>query len=543
MLFIYRRNLMPDFNTRKQIFLPIIFATIFIIGLAGGRFFTQKTLKNDTLQPVVSKLNSMLDFIESEYVDSISKEDIVEKAIPEILKELDPHSQYIPARELQSMNEPLEGNFDGIGIQFNIQEDTIVVISVIQSGPSEKIGLLAGDRIVKVNDTIVAGVKITNEKVIKKLKGKKGTTVNVKIRRKHEKELLSFDIIRDQIPLYSVDASFMLTGNIGYVKISKFAKTTQFEFRRAVSRLKKKGMTKIVVDLRGNGGGYLDAAIKLADEFLDDKKLIVFTKGKARPKTPYYATSFGFCQNMDVAVLIDEYSASASEIFAGALQDNDKGTIIGRRSFGKGLVQEPVVFNDGSELRLTIARYYTPTGRCIQKPYSKDLVEYYHDINNRFSNGEFEQADSSKFADSLKFTTPGGHTVYGGGGIMPDIFVPMDTSGYTPYLNKILNKGLVYKFAFHYTDNNRVKLKETGDVNVLEKYLDNQAVLNEFIDYVSKNGVPANQAQIEKSRTLIKIQVYAYIARNIFDDNGFYPIILSIDNTTNRAIQVLKNKK
>lgn len=528
-------------NNKKQIFLPVLLAAILITGLASGRYLTRKTYKQDELQPVVSKLNSMLDFIESEYVDSISKEEIVEKAIPEILKELDPHSQYIPAKDLQSMNEPLEGNFDGIGVQFNIQDDTVVIVGVIQGGPSEKIGLLAGDRIIRVNDTLFAGVKITNEKVVKKLKGKKGTKVNVKIRRKHEKDLLSFDITRDQIPLYSVDASFIISDDIGYIKISKFAKTTQFEFRRAVTKLRKKGMKKVILDLRGNGGGYLDAAIKLADEFLDNKKLIVFTKGKARPKTPYYSTSFGFCQEMDVAVLIDEYSASASEIFAGALQDNDKGVIIGRRSFGKGLVQEPVVFDDGSELRLTISRYYTPTGRCIQKPYNDDLSEYYHDINNRISNGELENADSSKFADSLRFKTPGGHTVYGGGGIMPDIFVPFDTSGYTPYLNNILKKGLVSRFAFQYVDNNRSKLKEIPDVDELLKYLDRHNVLNEFTGYAGKNGVPAVQA--DKSAKMLKVQLYAFVARNIFDDNGFYPIYLSTDNTTKKAIEVLKDRK
>lgn len=530
-------------NTKRQIFLPILLTIVLVAGLAFGKFLSKNEAQDATLQPVMKKLISMLDFIESEYVDSISKEDIVEKAIPDILKELDPHSTYIPASELQSMNEPLEGNFDGIGVQFNIQNDTVVVVGVIPSGPSEKRGILAGDRIVKVNDTLIAGVKITNEKVIKKLKGKKGTKVYLKILRKHEKELLSFEIIRDQIPLFSVDASFMLTDNIGYIKISKFAKTTQIEFKKAVTRLRKLGMQKIVVDLRGNGGGYMDAAIKLSDEFLDEKKLIVFTKGKARPKTPYYATSLGFCQDIELAVLIDEFSASASEIFAGAIQDNDRGFVIGRRSFGKGLVQEPVVFADGSELRLTISRYYTPTGRCIQKSYTHGVDEYYHDISDRMTKGEFEKTDSIKFADSLKFKTPKGHIVYGGGGIMPDEFVPFDTTWYTPYFMKINNKGLIARFAFQYADDNRTKLKAQVDVKMLGKYLDKQPIVEEFIIYAEKNGIVRNTAAIEKSHKIIQTQLKAFIARNIFDDKGFYPIILEIDNTVSKAIEMLKGNQ
>ncbi|MBI5217857.1 MAG: S41 family peptidase [Bacteroidia bacterium] len=528
-------------NSKRAIFLPLILAGVLMLGILAGNFLNRNHSSKYSLNPVIGKLNSMLDFIESEYVDSISKEEIVEKSIPQILKELDPHSQYIPAKELQSMTEPLEGNFEGIGIQFNIQDDTVIVVNTVQGGPSEKRGILSGDRIVKVNDTLIAGVKITNSKVMKKLRGKKGTRVNLKISRRNIKELLTFDIIREQIPILSVDASFMITNNIGYIKISKFSKTTHFEFRRATTQLKKLGMEKIILDIRGNGGGYLDAAVNLADEFLADKKLIVYTKGYSRPKTCYYATPRGFCHELEAAVLIDELSASASEILAGAIQDNDRGIVIGRRSFGKGLVQEPIQFSDGSELRLTIARYYTPTGRCIQKSYKKGTDEYYNDLDERLLRGELEKADSIKFADSLKFKTPDGRIVYGGGGIMPDIFVPLDTVGYTSYLNRVINKGIIYKFAFHYADGNRKKLSSIKDANELEKYLAKQNLLNEFTDFAEKNGVPKNPVAINKSALILTTQLKAYISRNIIDDKGFYPIILKIDNTVTKAVEVLKN--
>jgi carboxyl-terminal processing protease len=532
-------------NTKKTILQPLLLALLLAAGIIIGNLLNRFGEDNRSQDPVVKKLNSIINFIESEYVDTISKGTIIEKALPQILNELDPHSQYIPARELQALNEPLEGNFEGIGVQFNIQEDTVMVVGIVHGGPSEKKGILPGDRIVKVNDTSIAGVKITNAMVMKKLKGKKGTHVKLGIRRSMVKDLLTFEIERDQVPILSVDVSFMMKDNIGYIKISKFSKTTHFEFKKAAMRLRKQGMNKMILDLRGNGGGYLDAAVNLADEFLDAKKLIVYTQGKARPKTCYNATSKGFCQDIMLVVLIDELSASASEIFAGAIQDNDRGYVVGRRSFGKGLVQEPVVFSDGSELRLTVARYYTPTGRCIQKPYKHGVGEYDNDLEERYLKGEFEKADSIKFNDSLKFKTPGGRVVYGGGGIMPDIFVPLDTSGYIPYLNIVINRGLVNKFAFQYTDKNRKKLSLLTNVKALESYLESQNLINDFMIFAAKNNIPANPQvnTMSKSGFILKTQLKAYIARNILDDNGFYPIIFKADNTIQNALSYFEKQK
>ncbi len=529
-------------NSRKNIIMPVIFSLILIIGIGAGYLLNRVSGKNNQEDPVINKLLSVIDYVEAEYVDTISKTEFVEAALPHILLELDPHSQYIPASEQQSMSEPLEGNFDGIGVQFNIQEDTVVVVNVIPGGPSQKSGILAGDRIVKVNDTLIAGVKISNEKVMKKLKGPKGTKVLLGIGRKGEKNLLSFEITRGQIPLYSIESSYMIRNDIGFVKINKFSKTTTHEFRKAVTQLKRKGMKKIIIDLRGNGGGYMDAAVNLADEFLTDRQLIVYTYGKSRPKTNYYSTQKGFCLDLDVAILIDETSASASEIVAGAIQDNDRGTIIGRRSFGKGLVQEPVVFKDGSELRLTIARYYTPTGRCIQKPYTKGSEDYYYELGERVMHGELEQADSIKFADSLKFTTPKGRTVYGGGGIMPDIFIPLDTAGYTPYLRAVINKGLVYKFAFQYVDINRKKLTSFQSPEILDQYLNGQNITAEFSRFAASQGLKLNPdyKDNQKSTLLLKTQLNAYIARNILDDKGFYPIWHKVDVAVLKAVETLE---
>src|SRR3989339_768987 len=532
-------------NSRRNILMPILFSLILVAGIGAGYLLSRVSGKTHEGNPVIDKLLSVIDYVEMEYVDTISKTDFVEAALPQILLELDPHSQYIPASEQQSMSEPLEGNFDGIGVQFNIQEDTVVVVNVISGGPSHKRGILAGDRIVKVNDTLIAGVKISNDKVMKKLKGPKGTKVMLGIGRKGEKTLLSFEITRGQIPLYSIESSYMIREDIGFVKINKFSKITTHEFKKAVTRLKRKGMKKIIIDLRGNGGGYMDAAVNLADEFLTDKQLIVYTYGKSRPKTNYFSTQKGFCIDLDVAILIDETSASASEIVAGAIQDNDRGTIIGRRSFGKGLVQEPVVFKDGSELRLTIARYYTPTGRCIQKPYTKGSADYYYELGERLMHGELEEADSIKFSDSLRYTTPKGRTVYGGGGIMPDIFIPLDTAGYTTYLRAVINKGLVYKFAFQYADNNRKKLSGFQDPEKLEFYLNGQNLSAEFNRFAALQGIKINPASDTnaKAALLLNTQLKAYIARNILDDKGFYPIWHKVDDAVLKAVDVLEKGK
>jgi carboxyl-terminal processing protease len=532
-------------NHRVYFYIPIIICVFFGIGMLAGHFLPNDKafLINNKYSPVNNKLDAVLEYIQEEYVDSISKNDLVELSIPALLQNLDPHSVYIPASEFNEVNEPLEGEFEGIGVEFNIQNDTIIVVNTVSGGPSERRGIMAGDRIVKINDTLVAGVKIKNADVMKKLKGKKDSHVKLSIKRSYIKNLLSFDITRDKIPLVSIDASFMVKKDIGYIKVSKFARTTAQEFRNAISALKQQGMKKVVVDLRGNGGGYLDAATQLADEFLTEGKLIVYTKGRSRTQTNTYATSDGFCQDEEIIVLIDEWSASASEIFAGAIQDNDRGTIIGRRSFGKGLVQEPVFFHDGSSLRLTIARYYTPTGRCIQRPYNKGETSYYEEIADRYYNGEMEIQDSIKQNDSLKFKTPGGKIVYGGGGIMPDVFVPYDTSGITKYFSEAVSRALIYKFAFDYTDNNRKMLNSFHTWQELEKYLDKINLLSIFTDYSIKNGLTPNNQDIEKSKSLIKTHLKAYIIRNVFDDKGFYPVALQVDNVYQAAIKYFEKNK
>jgi len=507
--------------------------------LIGNRLNRITNQERFQVYPQSNKISGIIDYIDNEYVDSISRSDLVEKTIPEILKYLDPHTVYIPARDLQEYNEPLEGNFSGIGVQFNMQDDTVAIVNTIPNGPSDKVGILAGDRIIRVNDSLVAGVSMINTDIVKMLKGKSGTKVMVTIVRRSVSELLEFEITRDKIPLYSVDVSYMVTPDIGYIKISKFSRTTYEEFTESAEELNQQGMKKLILDLRNNGGGYMDAATKIADQFLKKDDLIVYTEGWSQPRKEVLATSRGELIDVEVIVLIDEWSASASEILAGALQDNDGGLILGRRSFGKGLVQQQTMFNDGSALRLTIARYYTPTGRCIQKPYENGLEDYYHDLQTRFERGEFIAADSIEFADSLKYTTPGGKIVYGGGGIMPDIFIPLDTVGTSNYLSRINSRGLIYRFAFRYTDNNRSSLNQYTSYQDINNYLDEQSLLQDFVKFADENGVKPNTEDIILSQQIIVTQMKAYIARNIIDNSGFYPIIHSIDKTLLKGVEIL----
>jgi len=548
----------------KSVLLPLFFSLVLISGIIIGNWYSNNYYGQDfslkhffgvgkeavklgkpagqSAMPSNNKLSSILSYISSEYVDSVSADKLTEAAIPVILEELDPHSVYIPAMDLSKYNEPLVGNFSGIGVQFNMIEDSVAIINTIANGPSEIVGIIAGDRIVNVNGRIVAGVKLPSDSIVGMLRGPKGTTVKVGIMRRSEKNLLDFEITRGDIPLYSVDVAYMMSEKTGYIKISTFAQTTYEEFVTAVQKLHEKGMEKLILDLRSNGGGLMDAATRIADQFLEDNKLIVYTQGKARPRYDVFATAGGLCSNDEVSILIDEFSASASEILAGAIQDNDRGTIIGRRSFGKGLVQEQIQFRDGSALRLTIARYYTPTGRSIQKPYADDKMDYYSDLNNRYNHGEFENADSIKFADSLKFVTPGGKVVYGGGGIMPDIFVPLDTVGISPYFNKVRNLGLIYRFAFDYADKNREKLLKYKTAKELSTYLDKSNYFKEFLKYSDEKGVVQNAADLKASGELIKVQIKAYIARNTIDNEGFYPIIQEIDNTLLKAFELIEKE-
>lgn len=521
-------------------YLPVIIALSIISGILIGRFYNSTNSENKfIIIPKANKLDNVLNYVENEYVDEISKQDIIERTIPRILEDLDPHSQYIPAQELQKVNEPLEGNFSGIGIQFNMLNDTLVVIQTVANGPSQKVGIQAGDRIIKVDGRTVAGQNVPSDSIVTKLRGPRGTTVKVDVSRRSVRDLLSFDIMRDNIPLYSVDVAYMLKDDIGYLKLNKFSATTEQEFTIAVNQLKQKGMKKLVLDLRENGGGYMNAAVFIADQFLDGNEMIVYTQGKARDKHEFLSKPGGMCTDLNVAVLIDESSASASEILAGAIQDNDRGIIVGRRSFGKGLVQEQISLSDGSAIRLTIARYYTPTGRSIQRPYNHNLQEYYSELSTRFYNGELVNADSNKFNDSLKFVTHGGKTVYGGGGIMPDIFVPIDTSGISGYFNEVWNKGLIYKFSLHYADKNRSSLASLKTADEFERVLDQQNVLRKFVDFATAEGIREVPADIRTSSKVLRVQLFAYIARNFLDNEGYYPIIQNLDNALRITVDTL----
>ncbi len=533
-----------EFNNKGvRVYLPLIIAAAIIAGILIGRFYAGLQAENRfIIIPKANKLENVLNYIEDEYVDEVSKEMIVESTIPKILEDLDPHSQYIPAKDVQEVNEPLEGNFSGIGIQFNMLDDTLVVIQVIANGPSEKVGILAGDRIITVDDEIVAGKKMPSDSIVSRLRGPKGTKVTVALIRRNVRDRLVFDIIRDNIPLYSVDIGYIIKKDIGYIHLNKFSRLTAEEFNTTMTDLRSKDMKKLILDLRENGGGYMDAAVYLADQFLANNELIVYTQGKARNREQFHSEKGGLATDIELVILIDEGSASASEILAGAIQDNDRGTIIGRRSFGKGLVQEQKSFPDGSALRLTIARYYTPTGRSIQKPYTHGIDDYYNDLTLRYLNGEMESPDSIKFTDSLKYVTPGGKTVYGGGGIMPDIFVPLDTTGISRYYAEVRDKGLLYRFALDYSDANRATLSRLSTPQEFVKNLNQAGILRKFIAFAAKNGVRENPADIRVSGSLLKTQLMAYIARNFMDNAGFYPIIQDIDNTLQKAIEVLEEK-
>ncbi len=522
--------------------MPLIVAVSIVVGLLLGKLVEKQSSSQMPFKVFTQqdKISSILNFVEKNYVDSVNRDDISEGLIPEILKNLDPHSYYLPPRDLAAANETLRGNFDGIGVQFNMVEDTILVIQAVKGGPSEKVGIQAGDRIIAVNEKPVAGVNMPEDSIVSMLRGPRGSKVDVGIYRKTDLAELDFTITRGKIPLFSVDVSYMVTDQIGYLKISTFSQSTFPEFEAHLTKLKEAGCTKLIIDLRDNGGGIMDPATRIADEFLPDKTLIVYTEGHSRPREDVLATKSEQAKDLEVAVLINEGSASASEIVAGAIQDNDRGIIIGRRSFGKGLVQEQATLSDGSAIRLTTARYYSPTGRCIQKSYENGHRDYYMDIYHRFQSGEFMEKDSIDFPDSLKFETPGGRIVFGGGGIMPDYFIPYDTVGITPYLREISNKRLIYNFALKYADYHRAELQELSNWEAIDEYLTNQDVVNSFLSYASDHGVQDHADQIDRSREVMTSQLHAYIARNTIDNEGFYPIIHRIDNTMQETLSLLK---
>ena len=520
-------------NSNFQIRLPIILCIGLAAGVLIGASLSTKTSYGGSSGDGISKLREVMGLIQKEYVDDPKTDELVEDAIQHMLGKLDPHSSYISVKDREEANEDLRGNFEGIGIEFNIFHDTIVVVSPLGGGPSEAVGLHSGDKIVKVDDKIVAGININNGDVMKYLKGPKGSEVKIEISRKNEKDLLSFTIIRDKIPQYSVETSYMIDPEIGYIKISRFSQTTYDEFQEALTKLKGNGMKKLVLDLQGNPGGYMNQAIDLADEFLPAGEKIVFTKGKdTRYNSDAMSTKKGEFESGDLIVLVNEGSASASEILAGALQDNDRALVVGRRSFGKGLVQSPFDLSDGSELRLTISRYYTPSGRSIQKPYN-DMDDYGKDIMKRYRKGEFFHSDSIKFNDSLKYKTLNGRTVYGGGGIMPDYFVPLDTTLTSHYLNALYNSNSLQEYTLYYADEHKAELEKMGFGKFYKDFLVTGEMINRLVYTGKGNKVEPDYKDLAKNNLVFQVHIKAQIARKIWKNDGFFPIF----NETNEILQ------
>lgn len=533
-----------DKNKRIAIWLPVIIAASIALGIFIGNHYLSISTGKFRSYASGNKINAILDIIDEQYVDTVNMSQLVEGAIPKIFSELDPHSGYIPAADAQMVNEELEGSFSGIGVSFNLQTDTILVISVIPGGPSEKAGLLAGDRIITINDSLFAGNNSSQGKIMKTLRGAKNSVVKLGIKRSTSQDLLYFNVTRGDVPVNSVDVAYVVREGVGYIKVNKFARTTYNEFITAIAKLKQQNCKSFIIDLRGNTGGYMDAAINMINEFMANGRLIVYTEGKAFPRNDVYANGTGTCQDAPIVVLTDEFSGSASEIFAGAIQDNDRGLIIGRRTYGKGLVQSQIPLSDGSALRLTIARYYTPSGRCIQKDYELGKTdEYDQDLFNRFMHGEFDSADSIKINNSLKYQTSLGRTVYGGGGIMPDIFIPRDTSGVTSYFSNVINSGVLNLFTLEYSDNNREKLSSFKTYQELYNYLKKQPLLDKFTNYAVSKGIRKRVTLINISAKLIENQLHSYILRNFFNDEGFYPIFLKDDVTLLKAIEVIEQGK
>ena len=537
---------------KKYIF-PTLTIICILIGFVIGNTLSAPTaeaqrsklpLNTFYSQSFDNKIQQVLGLIDVGYVDPIDMDSINEEVIKEIIKQLDPHSSYISKEELEMVNSELSSTFSGIGIQFSIMNDTIQVASVISGGPSEGIGLLAGDKIVTVNDTAFTGKTVTNERVMNTLRGPKNTQVKLGIKRQGCADILNFTITRGDIPVHSVDANFIIPtkqgDKIGFVRVSRFAENTYFEFITALAQLKYKGATSYIIDLRENTGGYMDQVILMVNEFLHRGDMIVYSEGRAIERYEATANGIGRFQKEKVVVLIDDFSASASEIFAGAIQDNDRGTIIGRRSFGKGLVQQQIPLDDGSAVRLTVARYYTPSGRCIQKPYKMgEQYNYEMELLDRYEHGEFFSQDSVHFTDTTAYYTKNGRKVMGGGGIMPDIFVGRDTTLYTPYFNIVSNLAYTYQFAYQYTDRHRQELNQYTTWQELEKHLLKANWVNEFIDYAQEKGIEPNYEEIAKSRPLLIRIVNAYIVRNILGDEGFYPLYERDDEITQRAVEAL----
>lgn len=532
---------------KLTLWLPIVVASVLALGVWMGYTISSARPQNKVPTPTttpqvrLSKLDYSLSLIDRLYLDPVDTDTIVENLMHEMMASLDPHSVYIPKEELQAVNEPLEGEFDGIGVVFNMATDTIVVLNTTAGGPSYKAGVLPGDRIVTIDGDTVAGRKIAQDKIVERLRGKRGTKVRLGLKRGNVEGLVGVDIVRDKIPLHSIDAAFMIRPGVGYIRLTSFARTTHKEFLEAVAKLQKEGMEKLIFDMRSNSGGYLDQAISMTNEFLPEGKLMVYTEDKSGNQQKEYSTGGGTLTDIPLVVLIDDYSASSSEILAGALQDNDRGTIVGRRSFGKGLVQSQIPLSDGSALRMTIARYYTPTGRCIQKPYDNGEEDYLLDIVHRYEKGEMFSADSIHFADSLRKVTPKGKVVYGGGGIMPDIFVPIDTLNMTPYYYATTGLNILYRYTLDYADRHREEINNIHTLPELNAFLDgDKTLLEDFVQYAATKGVKPNRKEIATSRELLTSMLRAYIARNTeLQDVGYFSQIAPIDETLQKAFEVL----
>lgn len=525
---------------RHKYLTPIYLAVAVAFGVLLGIVISRSNNANVFINKNgnMNLVDKVFYLIENEYVDTVNINELQVDAVTSVIDKMDPHSEYFEPEVLEEVNEDLQGSFEGIGVTFRIEKDTVTIISTIKGGPSEKSGLMAGDRIVYVGDSLIAGKSVSNNKVMKLLKGPRGTKVDVKIFRRGVSELLDFTITRDVIPTYSVDVAYMLNDTVGYIKLEKFIATTHKEFVKAVNKLQSQGMKKLIFDLRGNSGGYLVEAVDIADEFLPKGSLIVYTQGEHRERQYIFARRHGMLEETPVTILIDEGSASAAEIVAGALQDNDRGTIIGRRSFGKGLVQEQFDLGDGAGLRLTVARYYTPTGRCIQKPYDGDREKYLFEAYDRYTSGEMFSADSIHFADSLKYITPGGKTVYGGGGIMPDIYVPLKQDSTEYFFNKIVNASIVFQYAFDYSDNHREEIMKYGDEKSFDK---NFKFTDKMFDKILKEAkdmkITGTDEQIKVAKKLTAQLFKAYVARNIFGDEAFYPLYEPMDEMLKECLK------
>ncbi|MBR0024838.1 MAG: S41 family peptidase [Muribaculaceae bacterium] len=500
--------------------------------------------RNGSMQKLLNAQYAISNF----YVDTVNNDKLVEEAIKGMLESLDPHSTYTDAKETKELEEPLQGEFSGIGIQFNMKQDTLYVIQTIVGGPSEKVGIMAGDRIVTVNDTTIAGKKMKNTDIMKRLRGKKGTKVTVQVKRGSNPELITFRITRDNIPLYSVDAAYMIDAKTGYILISRFGAKTHEEMMEAIKKLEKQGMKQLIIDLGNNGGGYLNAAIDMCNEFLQRRQLIVYTEGNSSPRQEATADGFGNYKDLKMVVLVDQFSASASEIFSGAMQDWDRAVVVGRRSYGKGLVQRPFRFDDGSMMRLTVARYYTPSGRCIQKPYTKgDKKHYEEDLIDRSKEGEYFHLDSIHFNDSLSYKTlKNGRTIYGGGGIMPDVFVPLDTTENSKYYRDLLAKGIINQYAVDYVDKHRAQIKnDYKDVYDFDKRFSlTDADMKNFIAMGEKDSVKYNEKDYKISERLFKTVLKGLVARDVFADPGAYTIIINHrNNDVQEALRVINDDK